>query len=62
MININLNQFGNKIGNLVLINIYENNNLNSLLSLGFILAGLSFIYDMFFKQATTKVEENGRKD
>ncbi|MCE5100096.1 hypothetical protein KJB80_09495 [Staphylococcus cohnii] len=61
-LNINLNQFGNMIGNLGLVNIYENKNLNGLLSLGFILAGLSFIYDMFFKQATTKLEENGRKN
>jgi len=60
-LNINLNQFGNKIGDLGLINIYENKNLNGLLSLGFILAGLSFIYDMFFKKAKTEVEENGRK-
>ncbi|WP_210141722.1 hypothetical protein [Staphylococcus sp. GDY8P90P] len=60
-LNIHLNQFGNKIGNLGLINIYENKNLNGLLSLGFILAGLSFIYDMFFKKAKTEVEENGRK-
>nr|WP_233432320.1 hypothetical protein [Staphylococcus cohnii] len=59
---MNLNQFGNKIGNLGLVNIYENKNLNGLLSLGFILSGLSFIYDMFFKQASTKVEENGRKN
>ncbi|MGI2264056.1 MULTISPECIES: hypothetical protein [unclassified Staphylococcus] len=62
MINIHLNQFGNKIEKLGLVNIYEKKNLNGLLSLGFILAGLSFIYDMFFKQATTKVEENGRKN
>lgn len=61
-LNINLNQFGNKIGNLGLVNIYENKNLNGLLSLGCILASLSFIYDMFFKQATTKLEENGRKN
>ncbi|MGI2268780.1 hypothetical protein [Staphylococcus cohnii] len=61
-LNINLNQFGNMIGNLGLVNIYENKNLNGLLSLGFILAGLSFIYDMFFKQATTKLEENERKN
>ena len=27
-LNINLNQFGNKIGNLGLVNIYENKNLN----------------------------------
>ena len=61
-LNINLNQFGNKIGNLGLVNIYENKNLNGLLSLGCILASLSFIYDMFFKKATTEVEENGRKN
>ncbi len=61
-LNINLNQFGNKIGNLGLVNIYENKNLNGLLSLGFILASLSFIYDMFFKKATTEVEENGREN
>lgn len=61
-LNINLNQFGNKIGDLGLINIYENKNLNGLLSLGFILAGLSFIYDMFFKKAKTEVEENGREN
>ncbi|MFH4906100.1 preprotein translocase subunit SecY [Staphylococcus cohnii] len=62
ILNINLNQFGNKIRNLGLINIYENKNLNGLLSLGFIIAGLSFIYDMFFKKATTEVEENGREN
>jgi len=62
VLNINLNQFGNKIGNLGLVNIYENKNLNGLLSLGFILAGLSFIYDMFFKKVTTEVEANGRKN
>ena len=56
-LNINLNQFGNKIGNLGLVNIYENKNLNGLLSLS-----LSFIYDMFFKKATTEVEENGREN
>ena len=61
-LNINLNQFGNKIGNLGLVNIYENKNLNGLLSLGCILASLSFIYDMFFKKATTEVEENGREN
>ncbi|MGI2287071.1 hypothetical protein ACY2C7_01280 [Staphylococcus cohnii] len=59
MVNIHLNQFGNKIEKLGLVNIYKNKNLNGLLSLGFILAGLSFIYDMFFKKATTEVEENG---
>lgn len=59
MVNIHLNQFGNKIEKLGLVNIYINKNLNGLLSLGFILAGLSFIYDMFFKKATTEVEENG---
>ncbi|MFH4908077.1 hypothetical protein [Staphylococcus cohnii] len=48
MVNIHLNQFGNKIEKLGLVNIYENKNLNGLLPLGFILAGLSFIYDMFF--------------
>ncbi|MBF7019719.1 hypothetical protein ISO99_07315 [Staphylococcus sp. 18_1_E_LY] len=51
-LNISLNKYWSKLGNLGLINIYENNNLNGLLTLGFILAGLSFIYDMFFKKAT----------
>ncbi|MES3714423.1 hypothetical protein ABC762_13095 [Staphylococcus ureilyticus] len=56
-LNINLNQFGNKIGDLGLINIYENKNLNGLLSLGFILASLSFIYDMFFKKQQQKLKK-----
>ncbi len=51
-LNISLNKYGSKLGNLGLINIYENNNLNGLITSGFILAGLSFVYDMFFKQET----------
>ena len=46
-LNISLNKYGNKLAKLELINIYENNNLNGLVTLGFILAGLSFVYDMY---------------
>ena len=54
--NISLNKYWSKLGNLGLINIYENNNLNGLVTLGFILAILSFVYDMFFKKETKEVK------
>ena len=56
-LNINLNKYGSKLGNLGLINIYENNNLNGLVTLGFILAGLSFVYDMLFKKESKEVKQ-----
>lgn len=59
-LNISLNKYWSKLGNLGLINIYEDNNLNGLLTLGFILAGLSFVYDMFFKKETKEVKKNNR--
>ena len=55
-LNISLNKYWSKLGNLGLINIYENNNLNGLVTLGFILAILSFVYDMFFKKETKEVK------
>ena len=59
-LNISLNKYGSKLGNLGLINIYENNNLNGLVTLGFILAGLSFVYDMYdmlFKKESKEVKQ-----
>lgn len=56
-LNISLNKYGSKLGNLGLINIYENNNLNGLVTLGFILAGLSFVYDMLFKKESKEVKQ-----
>ena len=56
-LNISLNKYGSKLGNLGLINIYENNNLNGLVTIGFILAGLSFFYDMFFKKESKEVKQ-----
>ncbi|MDH9609460.1 hypothetical protein PZM47_08605 [Staphylococcus epidermidis] len=56
-LNISLNKYWSKLGNLGLINIYENNNLNGLVTLGFILAGLSFIYDMLFKKESEEVKQ-----
>lgn len=56
-LNISLNKYWSKLGNLGLINIYENNNLNGLVTLGFILAGLSFVYDMFLKKETKEVKQ-----
>ncbi len=56
-LNINLNKYGSKLGNLGLINIYENNNLNGLVTLGFILAGISFVYDMLFKKESKEVKQ-----
>lgn len=55
--NISLNKYWSKLGNLRLINIYENNNLNGLVTLGFILAGLSFVYDMLFKKESKEVKQ-----
>ncbi|MGL3984702.1 hypothetical protein ACM66P_10875 [Staphylococcus hominis] len=55
--NISLNKYWSKLGNLGLINIYENNNLNGLVTLGFILAGLSFVYDMLFKKESKEVKQ-----
>ena len=55
--NISLNKYWSKLGNLGLINIYENNNLNGLVTLGFILAGLSFVYDMLFKKESIEVKQ-----
>ena len=55
-LNISLNKYGDKFAKLELINIYKNNNLNGLLTLGFILAGLSFVYDMFLKKETKEVK------
>ncbi|MFS2236978.1 hypothetical protein, partial [Staphylococcus hominis] len=59
-LNISLNKYWSKFGNLGLINIYENNNLNGLVTLGFILAGLSFVYDMYdmlFKKESKEVKQ-----
>ncbi|HDM0313456.1 MULTISPECIES: hypothetical protein [Staphylococcus] len=56
-LNISLNKYWSKLGNLGLINIYENNNLNGLVTLGFILAGLSFVYDMLFKKESKEVKQ-----
>ena len=56
-LNISLNKYGSKLENLGLINIYENNNLNGLVTLGFILAGLSFVYDMLFKKESKEVKQ-----
>ncbi|MDS3883504.1 hypothetical protein RJB71_10925 [Staphylococcus hominis] len=59
-LNISLNKYGNKLAKLELINIYENNNLNGLVTLGFILAGLSFVYDMYdmlFKKESKEVKQ-----
>ena len=56
-LNISLNKYWSKLGNLGLINIYENNNLNGLVTLGFILAGLSFVYDMLFKKEYKEVKQ-----
>ena len=56
-LNINLNKYGSKLGNLGIINIYENNNLNGLVTIGFILAGLSFVYDMFFKKESKEIKQ-----
>lgn len=55
-LNISLNKYGDKLAKLELINIYKNNNLNGLLTIGFILAGLSFVYDMFLKKETKEVK------
>ena len=56
-LNISLNKYGSKLENLGLINIYENNNLNGLVTIGFILAGLSFVYDMLFKKESKEVKQ-----
>ena len=59
-LNINLNKYGSKLGNLGIINFYENNNLNGLVTIGFILAGLSFVYDMYdmlFKKESKEVKQ-----
>ena len=56
-LNISLNKYWSKLGNLGLINIYENNNLNGLVTLGFILAGLSFVYDLLFKKESKEVKQ-----
>ena len=58
--NISLNKYWSKLGNLGLINIYENNNLNGLVTLGFILAILSFVYDMFLRKRLKRLRENKR--
>lgn len=55
-LNISLNKYGNKLAKLELINIYKNNNLNGLLTLGFIIAGLSFVYDIFSKKETKEIK------
>lgn len=59
-LNISLNKYWSKLGNLGLINIYENNNLNGLVTLGFILAGLSFVYDMILRKSLRRLNKNKR--
>lgn len=49
-IDVSFNKFGTKLGNLDIIHIYDSSNLNGLVTLGIVLAILSFIYDMVFKK------------
>lgn len=44
------NRLADKISSLNIINVYSDNGLNGLLTVGIILAVISFIYDMFFKK------------
>lgn len=50
---ISFNKFWSKLGNLGWINIYDSQNLNGLIVLGFILGCISFIYDIFFRKEKT---------
>ncbi|CIT31271.1 Uncharacterised protein [Streptococcus pneumoniae] len=43
-----LNKFSSKLGHLEIVNIFSDNKINGLVTLGFILAIISFIYDMLF--------------
>lgn len=47
---ISLNKYWGKLGTLNWVNIYNSPNLNGLIVLGFILGGISFIYDIFFNK------------
>ncbi|RIO81262.1 hypothetical protein, partial [Staphylococcus gallinarum] len=53
-LDMSLNKIGTKLGELELIHIYANNNLNGLISLGILLAIISFIYDMLLKNKENK--------
>lgn len=44
------NQLADKISSLNIINIYSDNGLNGLLTLGIVLAVISFVYDMVFRK------------
>ena len=48
------NRLADKISSLNIINVYSDNGLNGLLTVGIILAVISFIYDMFFKKGNQK--------
>ena len=44
------NRLADKISSLNIINIYSDNGLNGLLTLGIVLAVISFVYDMVFRK------------
>lgn len=55
------NRLADKISSLNIINVYSDNGLNGLLTVGIILAVISFIYDMFFKKRNQKNDRKIKK-
>lgn len=49
-----LNKIGSKLGELEIIHIHANSNLNGLISLGILLAIISLIYDIILKNKENK--------
>ncbi|NWK84264.1 hypothetical protein HYE69_05535 [Staphylococcus sp. GSSP0090] len=53
---IGLNRYGEKLANVELLNIYDNKKLNGLITIGLILAAISFLYTLFVEKEKDKMD------